>query len=70
MVEVFKTNVVDPTAAEKITFELNQIIPMTRINFDLDDCDRILRVEVSSEHAATLVQKHVQKEGFICEVLE
>lgn len=70
MVEVFKTNVVDAAVAEKIAFDLNQIIPLTRINFDLDDCDRILRVDVSTQYVAALVQEHLQKEGFICEILE
>ncbi|MFN3841489.1 MAG: hypothetical protein ACK4RF_12360 [Cyclobacteriaceae bacterium] len=69
MIEIFKTNVADTAVAEKITFELNQLIPLTRINFDLDDCDRILRVEVGTEDAVPLVQKHLQAKGFMCEVL-
>ncbi len=55
--------------ADKIASELNQLIPMTRINFDLDDCDRILRVEVNSKIAVARIQDYLQQEGFICEVL-
>lgn len=45
MVEVFKTNVTDPVRAEGICAVIRHFYPMCRVNFDLDDCDRILRVE-------------------------
>ncbi len=45
MVKVFKTTVVDELSANKIVHDLLAIFPGYLINFDLDDCDRILRIE-------------------------
>ncbi len=45
MVEVFKTNIKNRKEAEKIRKLLLAQHPKCRINFDLEDCDRILRVE-------------------------
>lgn len=44
-VEVFKTNVQQQRQAAWLLGLLNRQFPLCRINFDLDDCDRILRVE-------------------------
>jgi hypothetical protein len=48
MVEVFKTNVQKPKQAEVVTAVLTEQFPGFKINFDLDDCDKILRVESSN----------------------
>lgn len=45
MVEIFKTDVHDKVKSEKILSKLNKSFPTYIINFDLDDCDKILRVE-------------------------
>ena len=45
MVEVFKTNVTNRTIADEIVQYLNQHLPNAKINFDLTDCDNILRLE-------------------------
>jgi len=45
MVEIFKTNVEEVSMASIIVEKLHQEFPAYRINFDLNDCDRILRVE-------------------------
>ncbi|PTR00030.1 hypothetical protein C8P68_102861 [Mucilaginibacter yixingensis] len=67
-VEIFKTNVCEPRTGQRLIKKLLRHYPEARINFDLEDCDRVLRVEgrlLSSEQiAATL-----QNEGFECEVL-
>ncbi|MBC9796110.1 hypothetical protein [Sinomicrobium weinanense] len=44
-VEIFRTNVPDKTLANKVISVLYNYFPDTQINFDLEDCDRILRVE-------------------------
>jgi pimeloyl-ACP methyl ester carboxylesterase len=41
----FKTDVDSDQVAVKIITALQRIFPGYRINFDLDDCDKILRVE-------------------------
>ncbi len=45
MVEVFKTNVEETEDANVLLQILISIFPAYKINFDLSDCDRILRVE-------------------------
>ncbi|UGU14938.1 hypothetical protein LS482_14700 [Sinomicrobium kalidii] len=44
-VEIFKTDVTDATTADSCILVLSHHFPNTHINFDLEDCDRILRVE-------------------------
>jgi hypothetical protein len=45
VVEIFKTNVSDVSEANSIAGILHDHFPLCKINFDLDDCDRILRIE-------------------------
>lgn len=52
MIEVFKTNVVDYHHSQEIIRLLHDRFSNYQINFDLDDCDHILRVE--SQHAIAL----------------
>ena len=69
MIEVFKTNVQQSTDAVRLVQVLKQNFPSSRINFDLDDCDRILRVEgedVDIEQIMGLVKGN----GFRCSVLD
>jgi hypothetical protein len=49
MVEVFKTNVNDSDQANTILDLIRNIFPDDKVNFDLDDCDSILRVESKSD---------------------
>jgi hypothetical protein len=45
MVEIFKTNVNNKLLAKKIVKGLGECMPGHCFNFDLDDCDRILRAQ-------------------------
>jgi len=45
MVEIFRTNVKSKRLAGKILKALQANLPAFHFNFDLDDCDRILRVQ-------------------------
>ncbi|KAB2914395.1 MAG: hypothetical protein F9K23_14420 [Bacteroidetes bacterium] len=69
-VEVFKTNINKIKDAKLVAKVLANVLPTCKINFDLEDCDRILRIEVvkgqiNCRQVITLVQKN----GFTCEVL-
>lgn len=44
LVEVFKTNVQEETQAAELLVALGDYFPSYKINFDLQDCDKILRV--------------------------
>jgi hypothetical protein len=69
MVEVFKTNVPDPVIAKGLSQELSLILPDSKINFDLQDCDRILRIE-RNDIRPEVVVNFLTVKGFCCEVLE
>ena len=45
MVEIFKTNVTNKKLAGKVLKSLRAQLPAYRFNFDLEDCDRILRAQ-------------------------
>ena len=68
MVEIFKTNVYDIMQAEQIIALLNQHFPAFMINFDLHDCDKILRVKGESIPVKEIVDI-VSANGVCCSVL-
>lgn len=47
-VEIFKTNVTRDKKAQKILIEFRKQFPEYTMNFDLEDCDRVLRIEGST----------------------
>ena len=69
MIEVFKTNVQEFEEAQKLVAVLRRHFPGSKINIDLDDCDKVLRVEGSNlrvEKVMTLVTE----KGFVCTILD
>lgn len=69
MVEVFKTNVQKISQAKKLIALLLEHFPGNKINFDLHDCDKILRVEGENLEVKKVVML-VSENGFFCTVLE
>jgi hypothetical protein len=69
MIEVFKTDVQTAGDANHLVELLLQQFPGSRINFDLQDCDKILRVE-GKEFSSNKVMTLVNSNGFHCEILE
>jgi len=69
MVEVFKTNVQQQKQAVRLLAALSQTFPLCRINFDLDDCDRILRVEGDNIAHEKIIELFATN-GCQCDVLE
>ena len=57
MIFVFKTNVDSISKVKKVTPKLNQLFPNSKWNFDLEDCDNILRVD-SELNVAELLQNN------------
>ncbi len=45
MIEIFKTNVEKQEDADPILQQLKTLFPNYCCNFDLDECDKILRIE-------------------------
>jgi len=68
-VEVFRTNVQEQDLAKELTSRLLAHFPHHKINFDLQDCDKILRVE-GTEISREKIIELITSEGFQCHVLE
>lgn len=47
MIEVFSTNIRDRAEADRLLEQIHQAFQGHTANFDLDDCDRILRIQYS-----------------------
>lgn len=70
MVEIFKTDVPDVRVAENISKEIRNIFPVSRIIFDLEDCDKILKIVAYNNFCIESLITTVKKLGFNIEVLE
>lgn len=68
MVEVFKTNVSKISQARVLIRKLREYFPKCRINFDLQDCDNILRVE-GKNISIEKITRILASRGYLCEVL-
>ena len=69
IIEVFKTSVLKTEDTHMLVTLLKSHFPNCRINFDLNDCDKVMRVEgkyFEPGKIALLLQDY----GFICEVLD
>jgi len=69
MIEVFKTNVQKKAQSKMLLSILSEAFPSFKINFDLSDCDKVLRVEGENMRAPGIVLL-VEKYGFKCEILD
>jgi len=70
MVEVFKTNVEFQKDALLIISNLEKELTNTKINFDMEDCDKILRVEGTNKSKNKYVITYLHQLGYNCEILE
>jgi tRNA G26 N,N-dimethylase Trm1 len=69
MVEIFKTNVQNKTQAKRIINLLKEIFSEATINFDLNDCDKILRVDGIKKSYTKTIVFDLKNLGFTCEIL-
>ena len=69
MVEVFKTNVRNTREAKLIIQKLEEEFPKYKINFDLSDCDRILRIQGHHILEGKIISI-VTSLNYNCEILE
>jgi tRNA G26 N,N-dimethylase Trm1 len=69
MTEIFKTNVQNKTQAKRILNLLKGMFAEAKINFDLNDCDKILRVEGIKKSYLKIIVNDLNKLGFTCEIL-
>ena len=69
MVEVFKTNVQKKAQSKMLLCILSETFPSFKINFDLSDCDKVLRIEGDNIEALPIMFL-VKEHGFTCEILD
>lgn len=69
MIEIFKTDVKNKQLAAKITQLISTLFPVQSINFDLADCDRVLRIEGTDLNNQEVI-KIVNSFGHSCTELE
>jgi hypothetical protein len=70
MIEVFKTNVLHRDHANLLVAKIHERFGDYTANFDLDDCDRILRVKCTGDRIRPSVVIELLKNfGFDAEVL-
>jgi hypothetical protein len=68
IVLVFKTSVTNKRLSEKIRKEILLYNNVLACNFDLEDCDNILRIESKDEISEKIIT-HFNAKGLICEAL-
>ena len=69
MIYVFKTSVRTKVQAKKLKPHIDQLLPNTQWNFDLTDCDKILRID-SKENIVFKITDLLAIHQFSCEELE
>jgi hypothetical protein len=69
MVEVFKTNVQKKAQSKILLGILSETFPSFIMNFDLSDCDKVLRVKGDNIEAFRIMIL-IKEFGFTCELLD
>jgi hypothetical protein len=69
MVEVYRTNINDESVAQLMLQQLKELLPHCSCNFDLEDCDRILRIENPLKTDLSEVSGLFYRCGHLAEVL-
>lgn len=69
IIEVFRTNVISENIADNIIKEIKTFFPDINVNFDLEDCDNILRMVAPTYQDIYNASMIVINYGYICEVL-
>lgn len=67
-VEVFKTSIVHEEDSIRMIKLLQKKYPLYKANFDLEDCDKILRIEGLKVEVQQIINL-LKSTGFQCEVL-
>ena len=68
-IEVFKTNVETTEQAQQLLDLIHLNFPHYTANFDLEDCDRILRITSAELIRENVIPEFLQQNGFDAAVL-
>ncbi|MDB5010086.1 MAG: hypothetical protein JWR67_945 [Mucilaginibacter sp.] len=66
---VFATSVAEPEQVSKVSPILTSVLAIEDWNFDLEDCDKVLRV-VAENISPRYIESLLQEAGFNCIELE
>jgi hypothetical protein len=69
MIFVFKTSVKSKKQAKRIGSYLRELFPEVKYNFDLEDCDKILRID-SDKNVTNPIISLLKHYNFDCVELE
>ncbi len=69
MIEVFKTNVNNRTDADRLIDAIHKLSEDHKATFDLEDCDKILRIKSAGDVYADNIIELLEDFGFNAEVL-
>ena len=69
IVEVFRTNVSSEEESQAVLAALVKELGAVKVNFDLEDCDRIMRIISEKQIAPGFICDIVRDRGFFCDVL-
>ena len=69
MIEVYKTNVQKKTESKLLLSVLSEAFPSFKINFDLSDRDKVLRVEGDYIEVLSII-RILKQHGFRCDILD
>ena len=69
MIYVFKTSVKTTLQVKRLKPHINRILPDEKWNFDLEDCDKILRID-SEENIVLPIIDLLKDHNVHCEELE
>lgn len=65
MIEIFTTNVTKRSEAEMVLKKIESVFPGYRANFDLEDCDHVLRIDTrGAEICNSAVIELMERLGF------
>lgn len=69
MIYVFKTNIKTKSQVKKLKPHIDKILPRGEWNFDLEDCDKILRIDCKENIVLNIIDL-LKAHKFDCEELE
>lgn len=69
MIHIFKTSVRTKRQVKKLKPYINTLLPTEKWNFDLQDCDKILRID-SDENIVLKITGLLNTHEFNCEELK
>lgn len=69
MIYVFKTSVKTKIQIKKLTPHIDNMLPKAKWNFDLDDCNKILRID-SEDNIVSTITNLIKGHHYNCEELE